>query len=197
VRVGHTRATLVAAFVACAAFSPDLALANDESRALSAKAAYDIYNLDREEGLAEYRRAVAADPQDAGAFRGLASALWLTITFRRGNMTVDDYLGNVGHSDLKLPPPPPDVAQAFREAVDRAMALARKNVDAHPNDPEAHYQLGAAIGLRASFIVTVEGSVFGGVRAARAAYEEHEKVLELDPKRADAGLIVGMYRYVV
>jgi tetratricopeptide (TPR) repeat protein len=197
VRVGHTRATLVAAFVACAAFSPDLALANDESRALSAKAAYDIYNLDREEGLAEYRRAVAADPQDAGAFRGLASALWLTITFRRGNMTVDDYLGNVGHSDLKLPPPPPDVAQAFREAVDRAMALARKNVDAHPNDPEAHYQLGAAIGLRASFIVTVEGSVFGGVRAARAAYEEHEKVLELDPKRADAGLIVGTYRYVV
>ena len=27
--------------------------------------------------------------------RGLASSLWLSITFRRGNMTVDDYLGSV------------------------------------------------------------------------------------------------------
>jgi tetratricopeptide (TPR) repeat protein len=81
--------------------------------------------------------------------------------------------------------------------VERAIALARKRVDAHPKDPEAHYQLGAAIGLRASYIVTVEGSVFGAVKAARGAYDEHEKVLDLDPKRADAGLIVGTYRYVV
>ena len=37
----------------------------------------------------------------------------------------------------------------------------------------------------------------GAFRAAKEAYEEHEKVLELAPQRKDAGLIVGTYRYIV
>lgn len=195
--MGRKARAAAALLVISAAFAGSPASASPESRALGARAASDIYNLDREEGLALYKQAVAADPTDAAAYRGLASALWLSITFHRGNMTVDDYLGKVGHSDLKLPPPPPDVAQGFREAVDHALSLAQQAVDARPKDPEGHFQLGAAIGLRASYIITVEGGMMGAVKAARGAYEEHEKVLELDPARADAGLIVGTYRYVV
>ena len=36
-----------------------------------------------------------------------------------------------------------------------------------------------------------------GFRAARRCYDEHERVLELDPSRNDAGLAVGTYRYLV
>jgi len=57
--------------------------------------------------------------------------------------------------------------------------------------------LGAAIGLRASYAATVDGSLGGAFRAAREAFSEHEQVLVLDPKRKDAGLIVGTYRYIV
>jgi hypothetical protein len=192
-----TRAAIALAALAGVVGPAPLAFASRESQALSAQASFDIYNLDREEGLATYRRAIAADPDDASAERGLATALWLSITFHRGNMTVDDYLGKVGHSDLKLPPPAPDVAQAFHDAVERAIAIAKKDVDAHPKDPEAHYQLGAAIGLRASYIVTVEGKVLGAISAARGAYDEEERVLDLDPARKDAGLVVGTYRYIV
>src|SRR5207244_561673 len=32
---------------------------------------------------------------------------------------------------------------------------------------------------------------------ARRAYREHERVLELDPRRKDAALVVGLYRYGV
>jgi hypothetical protein len=39
--------------------------------------------------------------------------------------------------------------------------------------------------------------MFAGFKAARRAYDEHETVLELDPSRKDAGLIVGTYRYIV
>jgi tetratricopeptide (TPR) repeat protein len=183
--------------VAIIALTGTTALANSESKALIAQAAFDIYSLDREHAIDTYRKAVAADPDDAAAYRGLASALWLSITFHRGNMTVDDYLGKLTRSDLKLPPPPGDVAAAFRDAVDQALALGRKHIAAKPKDAEAHFQLGSAIGLRASYVVTVDGSILGGVRAARGAYEEHQKVLELDPRRADAGLIVGTYRYLV
>ena len=183
--------------VAIVVLAGTTALANRDSQALVAEAAFDIYSLDRDRAIDAYRQAVAADPDDAAAYRGLASALWLSITFRRGNVTVDDYIGKLTRPDLKLPPPPADVAAAFRDAVDRALALGHQHIAARPNDAEAHFQLGSAIGLRASYIVTVDGSILGGVRVARGAYEEHEKVLELDPSRADAGLIVGTYRYLV
>src|SRR5262249_40886288 len=44
---------------------------------------------------------------------------------------------------------------------------------------------------------SVEGSLVGAFRAAREAYDEHEQVLALEPRRKDAGLIVGTYRYIV
>ena len=39
--------------------------------------------------------------------------------------------------------------------------------------------------------------MLGSLGPARRAYREHERVLELDPTRKDAGLIVGLYRYGV
>jgi tetratricopeptide (TPR) repeat protein len=176
---------------------PATVLANRASEALRARAAEEFYNLDREQALASYREAVAADPQDAGAFRGVASTLWLSITFRRGNMTVDDYLGRATKPNTQFPPPPADTAAAFGEAINRALALARAHIAANARDADAHYQLGAAVGLRASYSATVDGSVLSAFRSAREAYDAHEKVLEIDPNRRDAGLIVGTYRYVV
>src|SRR5262245_54735946 len=171
---------------------------NPESDALRARAASDIYNLDRDEAMALFKRAIDADPSDAAAYRGLASSLWLSITFRRGNMTVDDYLGRaVTKTSSAMAPPPAEVATAFREALDHAVALARKRLEQNPKDTDAHYQLGAAVGLRASYAATVEGSAMAAFKAAREAYDEHEQVLTLDPRRKDAGLIVGTYRYLV
>ena len=55
---------------------------NPESEALRAKAANHTYNLEHDLALATFRQAVAADPQDAGAYRGLASSLWLSAARR-------------------------------------------------------------------------------------------------------------------
>src|SRR5262245_46796929 len=197
-RVG-ARAAALAALVALAVTTAAPARANPESDALRAKASFDIYNLDRDEAIAGFRRAVAADPQDAAAYRGLASSLWISITFRRGNMTVDDYLGRsvTKPSGGEPAPPPAEVATAFREALDKATAISRDRLAKNPKDPDAHYQLGAAVGLRASYVATVERSAMGAFKAAREAYDEHEQVLELDPRRKDAGLIVGTYRYLI
>jgi tetratricopeptide (TPR) repeat protein len=173
------------------------ALGNPASAALRSRASRELYNLDRERALATYREAVAADPEDAGAYRGVATALWLSITFRRGNMTVDDYLGKATRPNTRMPAPPPETAAAFHAAIDKALALARARLAANERDADALYQVGAAVGLRASYTATVDGSILGAFRSAREAYDAHEKVLELDPRRKDAGLIVGTYRYVV
>ena len=194
-RLRRSRAAALVALIVSAA-SP--AAANPESEALRTKAANHTYNLEHDLALATFRQAVAADPQDAGAYRGLASSLWLSITFRRGNMTVDDYLGRPNKPNASpLPTPAPDAVAGFHAAIDRATALARQRIGQNAKDADAHYQLGAAVGLRASYTATVEGSVLGAFRAAREAYDEEEKVLELQPQRKDAGLIVGTYRYIV
>ena len=176
---------------------PSVTAGNPASVALRAKAAAQIYNLDRDDAIIIFRQAIAADPQDAAAYRGLATALWLSITFRRGNMTVDDYLGRVSKPSVPQAPPPPEMVTAFRETLEKAIAIGRARVEANAKDADAHYQLGAAVGLRASYTATVDGSAMGAFRAAREAYNEHEQVLALDPRRKDAGLIVGTYRYIV
>src|SRR5476649_451570 len=99
------------------------AAANRESEALRAKAANYVFNLDHDLALTTFRQAIAADPQDAGAYRGLAVSLWLSITFRRGNMTVDDYLGRPNRpSTAVLPPPPAETVTAFHDAIEQAIA---------------------------------------------------------------------------
>jgi tetratricopeptide (TPR) repeat protein len=66
-----------------------------------------------------------------------------------------------------------------------------------PADADAHYQVGAAYGVMASYAATIEGRLMGSFSPARRAYREHERALELDPQRKDANLIVGLYRYAV
>jgi len=183
----------------CCLCFPGVASANRESTELRARATTELYNLNHERALASFRAAVAADPQDPAALRGLAIGLWLSISYGRGNMTVDDYLGGVSVSRQATAgaPPSEEAATAFRDTLDRALAMGRKQVEMNPRNAEAHYQVGAALGLRASYIATVEGSPGRAFRAAREAYNEQEKVLNLDPRRRDAGLIVGTYRYIV
>jgi tetratricopeptide (TPR) repeat protein len=186
-----------AAALLVALATPAAADANQQSEALRARAAGELYNLDREKAIATYREAISADANDAAAHRGLAGALWIAESFRRGTMTVDSYLGGVSRANIKTAPPPPELLKEFESVTGRAIELARKKVTANGRDPEAHYELGAAIGLRASFAATIQGSVRAAFGSARDAYNAHERVLELDPRRHDAGLIVGSYRYIV
>src|SRR3954464_10428898 len=186
-----------AAACAAALASARTADANAASEALRAQASAHSYNLEHAEAMAAFKQAVAADPADAAAYRGLASTYWLSITFTRGNMTVDDYLGRPTKPNAGLAPAPPETVAAFRDAIEKAIAIARQRLAVNPKDADAHYQLGAAVGLRASYTEACGGGVPGAARAAGGASDEHEQVLTIDPRRKDAGLIVGSYLYIV
>ena len=164
---------------------------------LRARAADLSYNLDHDQALALLRQAVAADPADTVSHRALASALWLDILFRRGAVTVDSYLGSFTSASVQVNRPPPELDAEFKREIAKAIELAQRRLDGAPDDAQAHFDLGTAVGLQASYIASVEGRLLAGFRAARRSYEEQERVLELDPTRKDAQLIVGTYRYIV
>jgi tetratricopeptide (TPR) repeat protein len=176
---------------------PAIGSADERSRALVHSAFNAAYNLDHADAVALLDKAVQADPNDADAHRAVAVIAWLRIGFLRGSITVDDYLGNVSKPNINMLPPPAEEARRFQTHVARALQLAEAEVRARPNDPEAHFRVGAVVGVQASYGATVEGKILSSFRAARRAYDAHERVLALDPSRKDAGLIVGTYRYIV
>jgi tetratricopeptide (TPR) repeat protein len=155
------------------------------------------YNLDHDEAIALLRKAVTAAPDDPAPHRTLASVLWLHMLFLRGAVTVDHYLGSFSRARVEMKKPPAELDAEFRKHVRIAIDLARKRVEQNPSNPQARYDLGAALGLEASYIATVEGKLLAGFKAARRTFDEHERVLELDSRRNDAALVVGMYRYII
>jgi tetratricopeptide (TPR) repeat protein len=171
--------------------------AAESSRDLRARAADLTYNLDHDAALKLLREAVAADPADPANHRALASAIWLDILYRRGAVTVDHYLGSMNRSRVELAKPPPDLDAEFKREIGTAIKLAEDRVKAAPKDAQAHYDLGAALGVQATYIASVEGRLMAGVRAARRAYDEQERVIQLDPRRTEPRLIIGTYRYLV
>ena len=180
-----------------AAGVPNVDLSSHTSPDLRAEALDLAYNLDHEAAMERLRRAVAAAPSDPAPRRTLASVLWLNILFSRGAVTADHYLGRFTRTQVALKEPPEHLASEFKRNLAEALALAGQRVKASPRDPQAHYDLGAALGLEASYTATVEGKLMAGFRTARRCYDAHERVLELDPSRTDAGLVVGTYRYLV
>lgn len=155
------------------------------------------YNLDHEGAVAKLTESATLYPSHAGTQRALATVTWLNLLFTRGAVLVDDYLGPVSRQNVKVAPPPPQAAAKFQQYITRALTIGEQRVATAPNDASAHYELGAALGLQASYAATIEGRVMGAFGSARRAYNEHERVLVLAPTRKEAGLIVGTYRYLV
>jgi tetratricopeptide (TPR) repeat protein len=154
------------------------------------------YNLDHAEALAAFKEAIAAAPLDPTGYRLLAATAWISLLFQQGAITVDDYLGQA-RANVARSTPDAGLAATFHDALDRALTLSDARLRDRPNDPDSHYQLGAAYGFLASYHATVEGRVLGSFGSARRAYREHERALALAPARKDAGLIVGMYGYAI
>jgi tetratricopeptide (TPR) repeat protein len=185
------------AVLVAAACLPADAAGNQRSTELLRAGYQSSYNLDYDEALAAFRRAVEADPDDPAAYRAVAAITWLNLMFSRGALSADEFLSSLPESNADMKPPPADMAATFRTSIDKAIKLAEAQVRHHPRDAGAYFNLGAARGLLAAYTATIEGSLFGAVGQARGAFKATEQVLVLDPSRKDASFFTGSYRYAV
>ena len=176
---------------------PAAARANQASRELRDRGTALGYNLDFDQAVAMYAKAIAAAPSDPASYRARAAEIWLHIMFMRGLVTSDNYLGRFARPPASMRTPPPELAAQFTSDLNQSLTLSLAQVKAHPDSADAHYQLGATYGLQASYAATVGDDRRAAFGAARRAYREEAQTMQLDPSRADAGLIVGTYRYMV
>ena len=98
---------------------------------------------------------------------------------------------------MNLPKPPQALDTEFNREMTAAIDLAEARLKVNPRDVQAHFDAGTAYAIQASYTATVEGRVLGAMRMAKRAYDHQEYVLEHAPARAEAGLVVGTYRYLV
>lgn len=186
-----------AAVAAALCFAAATAAASPPSDTLRRRSVDLAYNLDFEAATATVRQAIREDPDEPANHLALASIAWIQMLFRRGGLTVDEYLGPPSLADVSRTPPPTTHTNELRASLDRAAALAQARLKRNPNDVSALYAVGAAAGREAAYIATEEGRLMRAFLAARRAFDAHERVLALDPARKDAGLVVGTYRYLV
>ena len=190
----------LAAVTACLA-APAQAAGTDALRD-ELQRGYDLaYNLDYDAAVATLTAVIEADPTHPGGYRGIAAITWLQILFLRGGVLVDSYLsdsgGAISRRRTRKPKPPEELAARFTSHIERAVELSEEAVRHAPDDPDAHYELGASVALAASYRASIEGDALGALRQAKEAYTAHQTVLELDSRRKDANLTLGIYRYLV
>jgi len=166
-------------------------------RAPLSKGLEHFYNLEYDEAIAEFRRQIAAAPDQPGAYNHLAMAILYREMYRTGALETELVSG--GNPFLRRPKmnPAPEDEKEFFAAIERSMSLSQARLEKDSRDVQALYALGVAHGLRANYNFLVRKAYMDSLRDATAARRLHNKVTDLDPSNYDARLVQGVHEYVV
>ena len=159
---------------------------------------YDhFYNLEFDQAIADFEKAIALEPNSPDFHNHLAHAIVFKEMYRDGALESELVSGN--NSFLRRPKlnPSPETEKRFLDEVGKAMQLAQARLAKNPNDTGALYSLGISYGLRSDYYWVVKKSWRDSLRDATAARRAHNRIEELDPKNVDARLVEGLHDYIL
>ena len=156
-----------------------------------------FYNLDYDQAVTAYERAVAGNPDEPVFHNHLAQALLYREMFRDGALESELVTGN--NSFLRRPKlePPPDVEKSFFSEIDRSMQLSQARIAKNPRDTAALHALSVALALRANYGFLVRKSWRASLYDSSQARKYDNEVTGIDPGDYDARLLQGGYDYIV
>src|SRR6185312_3167337 len=110
-----------------------------------------FYNLEYDEAVAVFEKAIAQNPTSPDLHNHLAQTLLFREMYRDGALESELVSGN--NSFLRRPKlnPTPQTEEEFLHEIDRAMSLSQARLKENPKDTEAMYALGISYGLRANY----------------------------------------------
>lgn len=156
-----------------------------------------FYNSEYDKAIKDFETVEKEHPENPFATNYLLSAVMFRELYRIGALDTESYAGN-SFIDRKVRRPI-DQAQRKRvlELIDLALLQSEAILKVYPTDADALYARGTTRGLRATWLGMAEKAWFSGLRSALGARNDHEKVLQLDPKYVDAKMSVGVHNYVI
>ena len=164
---------------------------------LSSEGFTHFYNLEYDQALAAFQKAVAENPQLPNPHNHVAQTLLYREMYRNGALESELVSGN--NAFLRRPKMNTSraVEKQFLEEIRKAMELAQAQIDRNPKDTAALYALGVSYGLRANYNFLVRKAWREALSDATAGRKLHNKVTELDASNYDARLVQGVHDYVV
>jgi tetratricopeptide (TPR) repeat protein len=156
-----------------------------------------FYNLEYDEAIADFQRALALDPTDPELHNHVAEAILFQEMYRNGALESELVSGN--NSFLRRPKmnPSPATESWFLGEVAKAMQLGDARLKQNPNDTKALYSMGISYGLRSDYYWIVKKSWRDSLRDATTARRMHNRITEIDPSNVDARLVQGLHDYIV
>lgn len=157
----------------------------------------DFYNLDYDQSIAAYEKAVASNPEDPSFHNHLAQALLYREMYRDGALESELVSGNNSFLRRAKLEPSPEVEKRFFSEVDRSMQLSQALIAKNPRDTFALHQLSIAFGVRANYGFLVRKSWRASLWDANQARKYDAEAVQIDPNDWDARLVPAIYDYIV
>ncbi len=156
-----------------------------------------FYNLEYQEALADFDRALAIEPGNPVFHNYVANTLLFQEMLRLG--LLDGNLFDASNSFLegKKPQPDPEQIAKLKATLARVRTLCEIRLQENSRDTEALYALGVSYAIEGSYKFTIEKSWIEALRTGSRANELHEQILRLDPNYHDAKLVPGVYQFVM
>jgi tetratricopeptide (TPR) repeat protein len=156
-----------------------------------------FYNLEYDRAIAEFEKAIEANPKDAERRNHLAQALLYREMFKAGALESEMVTGANPFLRRGKLTPPEAIEKRFFESIESAISLSESAIAANASDARAHYSLAVGHGLRGNWNFLVKKAYFDALRDLTASRKASHRVLEIDPQLIDAKLILGVHEYVV
>jgi len=156
-----------------------------------------FYNLEYDEAIASFEKAIAQNPNVPDYHNHLAQSLIFREMFRDGALESELVSGN--NSFLRRPKlnPTPEVERRILDEIAKSMSLCDARLKQNPNDTAAMYALGIAYGLRSNYYWVVKKAWHDSLKDANAARKLHNRISVLEPNNVDARLVQGLHDYIV
>jgi tetratricopeptide (TPR) repeat protein len=156
-----------------------------------------FYNLDYDQSIASYEKALAANPDDPTLHNHLAHALLYREMFRDGALESELVSGNNSFIRRQKLEPPADVEKRFFAEIETAMHLSQARIAKNPRDTGALHALSVSYALRANYGFLVRKSWRASLSDASQAHKYDSQVIAIEPDNYDAKLLLGGYDYIV
>jgi len=156
-----------------------------------------FYNLEYDQAMAEFEKAIAQDPQLPDSHNHVAQTIVFREMYRNGALESELVSGTnpfLRRQNLEVSP---EDDRRFHSEIQLAMQEAQLRLAKDPNDAKALYALGVSYGLRANYNFLVKKAWRDALGDATAGRKLHNKITELDPANYDARLMQGVHDYVV
>ena len=163
---------------------------------LNATAVDHYYNLDHDAAVQDFEKIAARHPNDPFALNHLLSATLIRELYRMGAINTGDY-ANDSFIGAAHRPADPVQKERIKQLAAQAEKLENAELARKPENIDMLYARGVTRGQFAIYTALIERAWFSSLRNAVGARRDHERVLELDPKYADAKLVVGSHNYVM